>query len=282
MLLTRACRFVDRHFGVTRSFNGKRLRLPTPTRVHFSYFSDCHYEREEWKSTKCCRPGDTAVDVGANIGVISAFLADAVSATGCVYALEPNPSVFSLLTETISMNSYGNVIPLQVAAGSALAVSDFYIEEWGAFQPCSSLAPKTGTARAQKVIQAPLDFLLAGVSRIDYIKLDVEGAELNVLRGAVDLIEKHRPLIQVEVHGMYMPSFGDSVADLFAFLCAREYSALNLVDDTIVDVTQFEKDTKLHVATPYNGSDGATQGYGQLLFFNSDRSYISKLFPCAH
>jgi len=281
MLFTRACRYVDRHFGVTRSINGKCLRLPDRAKVHFSFCRDSRYEREEWKATKCCRPGDTAIDVGANIGVISAFLADAVSSTGCVYALEPNPTVFSLLVDTLSMNSYDNVIPIQIAAGSRLTPSDFYIEEWGTFQPTSSLVAKTTTARAKKVIQAPLDFLLQGVSRIDYIKLDVEGAELDVLRGAEHLIEMHRPLIQIEVHGMYLPSFGGSVADLFAFLCSRGYAALNLVDDTRISVSEFENNTKLHVATPYNGSDGASQGYGQLLFFNSDRSYIEEVFPDA-
>lgn len=145
------------------------------------------------------RPGDVFVDVGANIGYFSLMGACLVGQEGHVYALEPCRRTFARLLEHIRLNGLNNVTALPLAASNCngTAVMHFLTaNNTGA----STLRPCPQTAQDEVVFTFPLDSLLAGIGTVPrLVKIDVEGLEMDVLRGMRVTLTKHRPFVVAEV-----------------------------------------------------------------------------------
>lgn len=145
-------------------------------------------------------PGNTFVDIGANVGWFSLLGASLVGPGGRVVAVEPNPSNVALLTKSAGENGFANLEVLTVALSdrsSAVALETDGSN--GRIVPIEG--PPQSPVRASWVVAAqPLDELLAtmALSRVDLVKLDVEGAEPLVLRGAASTLARYRPLIITE------------------------------------------------------------------------------------
>jgi FkbM family methyltransferase len=150
--------------------------------------------------------GDIVLDIGANLGYYSILAGDLVGKEGKVVAVEPNPYVFSLLSKTVLHNGYSARTELH---HFALATE----EETGTrkfFVPANE--PKNGTILpgdadlpAHEKMGQVMDIALGHLNpddfeRVDFIKIDVEGAELGVLQSLKPVIEKHRPKIVCEVN----------------------------------------------------------------------------------
>lgn len=139
----------------------------------------------------CLRPGDLFVDVGANIGVYSTWAGRIVGPEGAVLALEPVPRTRSWLTDICDQNGLDHVTVLPIAAGAEVAVAQMQVTD-GA----SGLSRiGTGAEPGLEVSVTTLDLLLAGRTPA-LIKIDVEGHELSVLRGARHtLASTHVPVV---------------------------------------------------------------------------------------
>ncbi len=141
-------------------------------------------------------PGDIAIEVGANIGAHTVYLAQLVGPTGRVYAFEPQRVVFQLLCANIALNEAFNVRSFQAGAGAqagCLNVPDVNYHAAGSnFGGVSFLEPVEGEA----VPLITLDSLSLPSLRL--LKIDVEGMEAQVLEGARGLIRRHRPVLYVE------------------------------------------------------------------------------------
>jgi FkbM family methyltransferase len=149
------------------------------------------------------RPGATVVDVGANIGAIAAAAARRVGPAGRVIAIEPAADNVAVLRENIHANRLDNVTIVPGAAGRIHESREFYLR--GDVSAVNSLFPESMYAAVTGVIPvavAPLDDLVRGTA--DLVKIDVEGAEMDVLAGmsrllafpAVRLIVEWHPLLQ--------------------------------------------------------------------------------------
>lgn len=141
------------------------------------------------------RPGDVVVDVGANIGTHTVFLARAVGNKGKVYALEPQRVVFQLLCANVALNGLLNVYCMNVAATEAeqgVTVPEIDYEVPNNFGHLQLGSWQSG----ERVPGVPLDLMRLQSCRL--LKVDVEGGELEVLRGATSLLEKCRPVVFVE------------------------------------------------------------------------------------
>jgi len=139
------------------------------------------------------RAGDTMVDVGANIGLYTLV---ATSVAGVrVVALEPGTSAFVRLRENVGLNhAEDRVIALRVAAGSAEGVARLSTERG----PMNALV-HASSEPAERVRVMCLDAVADGQA-VDLVKIDVEGAELDVLAGASSLVTACRPVLIVEVN----------------------------------------------------------------------------------
>ena len=145
------------------------------------------------------KPGATVVDVGANVGYNTVYAARRVGPTGRVVAIEPAADNLRVLRENVAGNGLANVAVHAVAAGRAHEVRDLYLR--GEVSAVNSLfaesvyAKVTGT---EQVVVAPLDDLVEADA--DLVKIDVEGAELDVLAGMARLLRNRAILLIVEWH----------------------------------------------------------------------------------
>ena len=144
------------------------------------------------------RPGDTVVDVGANLGTHTTFFAGRVGSAGRVIAFEPQRIVFQMLCANLALNGLPNVYAHLAAAGRAagsIEVPDVAYAEPGNHGGVSLAAPHTGAPGARVPLLA-LDDL--GIDRCRVLKIDVEGMELDVLEGGRALVAAARPIIYLE------------------------------------------------------------------------------------
>ena len=147
-------------------------------------------------------PGGTFVDVGANVGWFSLLGASLVGPSGRVIAIEPNPLNVALLRDSAKDNGFDNIDMLTMAlAAEPGAIALETDGSNGRITPIDG--PPAEPIEANFVVAArPLDDVLsdAGVTRVDAIKIDVEGAEPLVLKGAGNTITRHRPVLISEFY----------------------------------------------------------------------------------
>ncbi len=155
-------------------------------------------------------PDDDAVDVGAHAGAVISRIAE-VAPAGRHLALEPLPHLAAQLRAR-----FPGVEVVEAAASDAPGRRTFHhvVDDPG----LSGLHDRAKAGKALEVDVVRLDDLLADRQRLRLIKIDVEGAELEVLRGAAGSIRAHRPWIVFE-HGFGAADhFGTSPDDVFAFM----------------------------------------------------------------
>jgi FkbM family methyltransferase len=138
--------------------------------------------------------GDVAFDIGANIGAHTIPMAQIVGPSGSVYAFEPQRIVFQILCGNIALNELGNVEALQKGVGRSSHRNRIVALDYGAQNNYGGLS--IGGDRGEKVEIIAIDDL--ELSRIRLIKIDIEGMELEAIRGAKNTIERCRPVLYVE------------------------------------------------------------------------------------
>lgn len=157
-----------------------------------------------------CKPGDIAFDVGANVGYHSMLLSRLVGPNGRVVAFEPVPMTAAWLEETLRRNDLTNVTVLRTALSASAGVAGMRVgpaSEAGLAHLVDSAASYqshfTGETRVIDVPIASIDQLLmeGELPTPSLIKIDVEGAELEVLRGASETLSTARPTIVTELWG---------------------------------------------------------------------------------
>lgn len=141
------------------------------------------------------RPGDTFVDVGASAGYYSVVAAMIVGPQGRVVAVEPIPETYELLRANVALNELRNVTPIAKACWTRREILTLTLP-WGDYGQASASTPRVG--RKVPVEAVPLDDLTSGLPSIQVLKVDTEGAELEVLEGAMKTLAKAR-FVVVEV-----------------------------------------------------------------------------------
>jgi FkbM family methyltransferase len=145
--------------------------------------------------------GAAMFDVGANVGVYAVTAAVRVGRAGRVIAIEADSSYAPRLERNIQINGLDNVTTIVAAAGEADGEAVLTVASEGAFSSTDALQTGQASGETRRVRQIRLDTVWhdAGEPRISLAKIDVEGAELRVLRGAERLLERCRPALLVEV-----------------------------------------------------------------------------------
>jgi FkbM family methyltransferase len=194
------------------------LRDKVPREIYFVGFDrrDCRTLR------RLIKPGDVVLDVGANIGYFSLLCAKWLRGRGAVYALEPFPSTMRRLERNLELNpKLSSLVRLR-----ATAISDFvgsismstpdegnsgcnYLSECGD----GDMAVTTLDAFAQQEC----------FSRIDLIKVDVEGSEVALLKGARGTLERFRPLVMIEINPGALRRFEQTAGDVVSLLGKYRY-----------------------------------------------------------
>lgn len=136
--------------------------------------------------------GETVVDVGANIGYFTVLFSESVGENGSVYAFEPDPRNFDLLERNVTLRECRNVTTERVAISDIEGTLEFELSDDQFSRSNADGLTDTGGEVAE-VAAVTLDDRIDDT--VDLLKVDVVGAELRVLRGALSLIERYRPTI---------------------------------------------------------------------------------------
>ena len=204
-----------------RIIDGIRWELDLSEVIDASLFFSGSFEpRAERTIASHLRLGMTAIDVGANIGYHTLRMARSVGAGGQVIAIEPAARAVVRLRRNLALNEFPNVEVVAVA----LADHDAELAELR----LQSSYPLSGRGVADRVLVrvAQLDTLVLErqLNRVDLIKIDVDGQEARVLRGARGTLERFRPTLFFELTPSVVEAGGDSVEELFASLLALDYA----------------------------------------------------------
>jgi FkbM family methyltransferase len=183
------------------------------------------WEIDWWKKlTQEIHPGDTIVDVGAYIGVLTVVLARKAGITGRVLAFEPHPKTAALFKQNLKLNGVsGQVEFFDLAIGQDSR--SLLLADKGSI---SRIIPTTaaGSSDCLNVKSGSLDGIL-GNRKIDIIKIDVEGYEANVLYGAANLLRRKEGsprFILIECHPHLWKESGVSSKDMVVFLQDAGYA----------------------------------------------------------
>jgi FkbM family methyltransferase len=150
--------------------------------------------------------GSTVFDVGANVGYVTIPLALAVGPSGRVWAFEPDAENVKRLSDNVALNRLNNVEIRQIAIGADDGKTDLYLSDDPVFHTIAihdERMPITDAYEMRKSVKVTLARLdtvwnQAGSPDVDFVKIDVEGAELYVLEGGKHLIESCRPTLLIE------------------------------------------------------------------------------------
>ncbi len=189
------------------------------------------WEPDTWAAIQpCLTAGGTFVDVGAHIGYFSLKAARVVGSQGRVIAVEPNPATLPVLRDNIRGSEAGCVEVKPIACSDAETELDLFAaarSNTGASSiSCANALLAGSLGNVYRVPARPLDDILqeAGSPRVDVIKIDVEGAEMMVLRGARETLYRQSPLLIVEMLEHTLQALGSYTAEVTDFLCSLGYS----------------------------------------------------------
>jgi len=199
------------------------------------------------------KPGMHVVDVGANLGWFTVQMSRLVGEGGSVTSFEPRQDIYRYLCKTVTANGLSNVVAHNFALGAASSQS---LIQWarsdenpGGTHLSNRAADDDGDLGivVQKTDVRTLDEVLQG--RVDFIKIDVEGAEKLVFDGATRILERDRPIILSEMAPESLAGVsGVLINDYFAYLANKGYE--------VFEIVSADKELRQITSWPYGSSRG--------------------------
>ena len=193
--------------------------------------------KEIFRGTHALLPkrGFFVADVGAYRGWYTALASKIVGSDGHIYSFEPEPTNFRMLLKVISLNKLRNVTPFRLALSDKDGLETLYVSP--KYPTMHSIVMKRGN-KSINVSARELDTLVktGEISRLDLIKIDVEGAELEVLKGASTTIERIKPILSIEVN-----HYENELEDIKNFIEEYDYKTNPLCtkDGTVFSIVCF-------------------------------------------
>lgn len=179
------------------------------------------------------KPTPILIDVGANIGTFSVQISQMIEGIGgFVYAFEPQRQIYYMLCGNLAMNNVDNVCAELMAVGNSnvsITVPKINYYQPGSFGSVGltgefdDVGQDLDFGNGEKIPQVILDEYFKNTENITFLKIDVEGMELDVLKGAQKLIQKYKPLMYVEYYKQH-----NGAQELREFLTSLGYSIYTL------------------------------------------------------
>lgn len=205
------------------SFRGISMKVDTSKSMGAAiYWRGAHDWAPVFAFEKCIKPGDTVIDIGANQGEYSLIAARKTGNTGKVLAFEPMKSLYRQLRENIALNKNfeARTVAVPIGLSEQAGVLDLYGKS-GTNEGVNTLYPTAEhTVRIESIKLDTLDHQLQnlGINKVDVIKIDVEGAELQVLKGAQKTLSQHLPTLLLEINRESCLAAGYTPEEILTFL----------------------------------------------------------------
>ena len=205
-------------FGGFRMYLDKKDRGISKTLMKPKYFRKWHREPAFMDLIESeVHEGDVAFDLGANIGYVTMHLANYVGTSGQVYAIEPSPRNFEILSENVRLNNFGDRVEVwQLAISSASGMRELNIS---AESNLHSFVKTKHTKNTITVQTNSIDDFFVNRRFPNFIKMDIEGAEVDALAGIDRILSASNATMKIlmEIHPMYYEkdAFSDQLRRMF-------------------------------------------------------------------
>jgi FkbM family methyltransferase len=199
--------------GVGRNIGGEHVKFP----ARFSRYYEADYEPDTFKFFReHLKPGRTLLDIGAHLGLFAVVGARLVSPGGKVFSFEPTPFTRSVLKEVVRLNGYDDVVDVR---GEAVCDRRGQTVFYDTGEEVSNANSLVHIDRSKTGIEVDLisvdEFVKEKGIRPDCIKIDVEGAELDLLRGAKETFTTIRPVARLGLHPPQLAQHGQSLEEIW-------------------------------------------------------------------
>lgn len=199
---------------------------------------------------KNIQEGSTFLDIGANIGYHSLFVAALLKGTGKVYSFEPLSHLCKQLHESIELNNFQNIEICNFGLAEKDGEHILHIRDENTGGSSLLDLPemeKFKVKETEKVILKNLDAFLGGASKVDVIKIDVEGYEYEALKGAEGVLKNSHPVIFMEFSPVfYIQENSEKPQKLISFLKDLGYSFFRLEGESISLESWIQEDDNIH------------------------------------
>ena len=185
--------------------------------------------------------GKTVYDVGAYEGVFTLFFASRVGPGGRLITFEPNPRSCARTMENVRLNGFTNVSVRQLGLGATAmrAMLVFPTDEAARGSLVDNIQDQIRHEKSVAAVEVEIDSLdhqiATGLPEPDFVKIDVEGLERDVLQGMRDTIIRRRPALYIEIHGATPDLKLANVTSVIEFLWAHGYRVFHVESGRVIE-----------------------------------------------
>lgn len=224
-------RLLTRIFGsfFVNTKEGITLEIFLTSQMDTSYFStDFKNNNLILAEINNLEEGQNFLDIGANIGYYSLLASKIIGNAGRVYSFEPSNREFRRLLKNIELNNCTNIIPLNIALSDLNSEIDFSVAKGHTGLNSIIIADKSVVKTSQIIRAMRLDSFFNSENRkLHLVKIDVEGAELLVLKGMKDILKAHTiQKFVIEITPRFFNAFDYKKEDVYNFLSGYGYTSL--------------------------------------------------------
>jgi len=211
---------------LTMTCFGRRIIIDTRNIQNYTIITHGIYDRGvTWAIKKYLKPGNTMVDVGANIGFFTLLGNHIVGPKGKVYFLEHNPDIFELMKSSVHINAFRlRSVRLNMAAFNKTGTLEltWNIAKHGGGHLVTTDKAQLNEKTTEVIIEKLDNLIQVEDLPVDLIKIDTEGSELYALQGAREILDKSpKCVIITEWNPKFLRGRGSSVQEAIEFIAKR-------------------------------------------------------------
>jgi len=202
--------------GIRRVICDEEIRFPP----RWSRFYPPDYEPYTFRFVRShCAAGATVMDIGAHLGLYSVVMARLVGPAGRVYSFEPTPLSRRVLQQTVRINGYAGIVEVRPEAVAGATGKAVFYDTGSPASNANSLVRTAKSKSGTTLDEVRLDdFVASRGLHVSCLKVDVEGAELDLLRGARQTLLTCRPAVLLSIHPTDIQESGGSLAEIWQLL----------------------------------------------------------------
>lgn len=202
--------------GIRRTIGGQAIRFP----AQWCRYYPGSYEPNTFDMLReHCRSGDVVLDIGAHLGLFSVVMSRLVGAAGHVYSFEPTSLSYTVLNKVVLLNECQHNVTIHAEAVAGVSGEMAFYDTGHLASNANSLIA-TARAKGQSRIRTVAldDFVAERKLDVRFLKIDVEGAEFDLVSGARQLFLTSRPVASLSVHPEFLDNAGHKLDKLWGLL----------------------------------------------------------------
>ncbi len=217
--------------------NGLLMEVSANDHIEKYLFWYGAYEKKEVTTMQALLTADSVVvDIGANIGYYSLMAAEKVTA-GRIYSFEPVTKNLGKIERNISLNKFTVIHPIQTAISNVSGSTTIYISAddnsgMSGLRTAENFSGQSETVKCLTLDEAVIEYNLP---KINLIKIDVEGSEVNVLKGMMKIITEQKPIILIEVLAVTLSMYNEQIETIYKTLFANKYISYKVTSINVLE-----------------------------------------------